>query len=142
MTNTFLKCYRILASSSIYPANSWRKKNDSDENVALTVHVHAWNQAGIKIPKVAVLWYPGAHNEVDLISPKLVAEVLCLEIQTSGKRRKGLPWGTRGHVEVEWGLENSDTTRCTRFMVVSMYDPPFDLLLGKTTALECGLTRE
>ena len=100
---------------------------------------------GKRISKLAILWYPGDENDANLISPKLVSEILHLEIQTSENEQdrpliyQGKQLETRGYVDLEWSFKKSRSTRQTRFVVVSTNDPPFDVLLGRKAAIECGL---
>lgn len=127
-------------------ADICRLQSKSNEEVVETICIYIFNHAGKKIPKLAVLWYPGGNDDANLISPKLVREVLHLDIQTDEKTRSGrkIPFqgrmlDTQGHVDLEWGFERSSKRRTTRFVVISQYDPPFDVLLGRKTAIECGL---
>lgn len=108
--------------------------------------IYLSSPVGSKISKMAILWYTGSYDDANLISPKLVREVLCTEVQKPKEEGRdtrvqfnGRMIEAQGFVDLEWGFERSKATRETRFIVVSLYDPPFDVLLGRKTAVECGL---
>lgn len=111
-----------------------------------TIRIYISNQTGERISKLSVLWYSGDHDSTNLVSPKLVLEVLRLEVQIDEKEgaSRKIPFQatlleTRGYVDLEWGFRKSRKTQKTRFAVTSQYDPPFDVLLGRETAIESGL---
>lgn len=117
-----------------------------NKDVVETIRIYISNQASERISKLAVLWYSADNGDANLISPKLVSEVLRLETQPDEKARtspkipfQGTLLDIRGYVDLEWGFRKSRNTRMARFAVVSQYDPPFDVLLGRETAIQCGL---
>lgn len=103
------------------------------------------NHVDKRISKLAILWYPGGEDDANLISSKLVSEILHVKIQGGENDQdrslfyQGKQLETRGYVDLEWSFKKSRTTRQTRFFVVSANDPPFDVLLGRKAATECGL---
>lgn len=121
-------------------------RKDRTVNVAINVH----QPSGNKLQKLAVMWYPNNNNEdLNLISPKLVSEVLQIDVQrsdnTSVVQIDGNSLEIHGFVDLEWTVyahgkrRQSKPTYRTRFKVTAQGDPPFDMLIGKKTAQECGL---
>ncbi|KAL1643914.1 hypothetical protein SLS58_004589 [Diplodia intermedia] len=106
--------------------------------------------SGAVIKKLAVMSYAVNDNEdINMISPKLVTEVLSMDIQeaqddtTLEFERDVLH--VQGFVDLEWsipgrrGLKRKQPARTTRFKVTTLYDPPFDIIVGREVASECGL---
>ncbi|OJD36115.1 uncharacterized protein BKCO1_1300096 [Diplodia corticola] len=86
-----------------------------------------------------------------MISPKLVIEVLSMEIQQAQDDDttlilEGNVLHVQGFVDLEWsipgrrgGLKRKRPPRTARFKVTTLYEPPFDITVGRQLASECGL---
>lgn len=94
------------------------------------------------------MWYVDSNNEdVNVVSARLVHEVLRLDIQQTDDDAALAMGGNilevRGHVDLQWSLyspdRSSQPTHHTRFKVTAVYDPPFDIVVGRSLAVECGL---
>ena len=84
--------------------------------------------------------------ETNLISPKLVTEILNMAIQPLDKEGQpycnhfdGKDWDIQGYVDLVWCFQNSRKVYETRFAVTANNDPPIDTVLGRTSGLEYGL---
>lgn len=99
------------------------------------------------------MWYPNQDNEdTNLISQKLVTEVLGVDVQASPnlitlEYNEGT-LETIGHVDLEWSPRHQSRRResqnvySTRFHVTALYDPPFDMLVGRRVVVECGMVQQ
>lgn len=89
------------------------------------------------------------NDDVNLISPRLVVEVLSMPIQEvqddTTLELEGNVLHVQGFVDLEWstagrrGAKRTRPTHTTRFKVTVLYDPPFDIIVGRRVAFECGL---
>lgn len=120
-----------------------------DENPVAPIAIYQEGGKGRRsYSRIAMLWCPAENLDANIISKKLVTEVLELEIR--GFREKstieiqfqGQPMNTDGFVELQWGLENSRSRSVyrTTFLVTAVEDPPFDVVLGRRYAITYGLS--
>lgn len=122
------------------------KTQYSEEHV-ITICIHLEAQTGQRISRVAKMWLPDTSKTEDLISARLVKEILCLkpvpfdegEACTDSLGPPGERQHAREYVDLKWSSEKMEREKHTRFIVTSLYDPPFDVLLSPQTAINCGL---
>jgi len=85
-------------------------------------------------------------TDVNLISPRLVTEVLGLVItplEHKDEYGKGQNKRFQGYVDLTWCFYTSRKI-CgpMRWMVTTAYDPPFDAVLGRKDYKKAGITRD
>lgn len=91
-----------------------------------------------------MLWAPRDNPDQDVVSAKVVVDLLGLEIQQPEKEIppvefRGQALDVKGYVTLEWGLERSRRLHRVRFLVAAPDASPFDVLLSRRHAAEYGL---
>lgn len=86
------------------------------------------------------------NSDINMISPKLVANTLGVSLQPPDKQDTSYGHGRKGAEEVEgfvdltWRFEmRSVTPYKMRFFVTSNDDPPYDAVLGEKDAKHVGM---
>lgn len=118
---------------------------DEDPVVPIAVYLRTEKR---KPSRIAMLWSPADNADVNLVSNKLVRDVLGMHIHQSSEKDsalvlfRGQTVETKGFIDVDWGVEKSRSRSVyqTRFLVTSEVDPPFDFVLGRKFAIAYGLS--
>lgn len=110
----------------------------------ISAKIQTTSKAGYPICKLGILTVYGNDNEINLVSPKLVTEVLGIQIQPwvgtiSTSQINGSTTEIQGYVNLYWAPDSSSCFNWTQFMVTKHPNPPFDLILGCKDASNCGL---
>ena len=90
------------------------------------------------------MWSPQENWDTNLIDSQLVETVLKADVQVPERQLENIQFGAKalrfqGHIDLEWGFENSTDIYKTRFMVVALEEATFDVVLGRKSAGEYGL---
>lgn len=124
-----------------------RPDNDAPKRGVETMEIYTTTPSGWTLWRIALLSFDIAMTS-NLISPKLVTEILGMDIHTWSIKEgapvenwQGQTLSTQGYVDIVWGLQRTRPVRCTRFAVTAIYDPPFDAVLGREAMEDEGLTR-
>jgi len=86
-------------------------------------------------------------TDANLVSPRLVSEVLRLTIHLFDKESRrdteqynGQDVEVQGYVDLVWCFHSSRKIfEPTRFLVTAAYDPPFDVVLGRKDCRRAGI---
>ncbi|KAI9685931.1 MAG: hypothetical protein M1822_004209 [Bathelium mastoideum] len=78
---------------------------------------------------------------MDFVAIHIVRDVVNLEVQSSEESPNSIQIADEtihfdGYVDLKWEFEESSRVRCTRFWVVPLEDAPFDVVLGRKSAIE------
>jgi hypothetical protein len=88
-------------------------------------------------------------SEHSIITRKLLEEVLKISVQPWNNEFTAPPKSNRnqpqveGFVDIQWCIDGSPETTHgpTRFLVTSIFDPEFDLMLGKKDCYRYGFAK-
>lgn len=115
-----------------------------NEDLVAPISVYLRSKLGKRISRIVMLWSPRDNRSQDIVSAKVVVDLLGLEIQHPEKEIppvefRGQTLDIKGYITLEWGLESSRRVHRMRFLVAAPGASPFDVLLSRRHAAEYGL---
>ncbi|KAJ9665653.1 hypothetical protein H2201_004137 [Coniosporium apollinis] len=124
------------------------QKQKWTQHHAVAIEVYTGMILGAASWRIAILSFDPTTDS-NLISPKLVTEVLGMTIHPLDGKEGELPYeqfkgqemNTQGYIDLAWCFQRSRTVYNTRFVVTTTYNPPFDAVLGRKSAVEIGLAK-
>lgn len=112
------------------------RQRPSGTDIVVSVRIQTKSKDGYWITKLGVLTSFDNDNDVNLVAPRLVTEVLGMAIQPwqqtlSTPLMNGGTTEVQGYVDLCWSVEGSSSFNENRFLVTKHPDPPFDLILSR-----------
>ncbi|KAF2732876.1 hypothetical protein EJ04DRAFT_565619 [Polyplosphaeria fusca] len=126
-----------------------RQKRKPKYRNATTIEVRSSAPEDSETWRLAVL-SSDAHNEDNLVSQRLVTNVLHLPIQpldkeaaASVKAKAGKHRAVEGYVDLVWCFQTPPRDKNkTKFLVSKTFNPPYDAVLGRKDSITYGMMEE
>lgn len=133
---TVFSCRKCPIANKDHCQKPSHRQRPSGADIVVSVRIQTKSKDGYLITKLGVLTSFDNDNDVNLVAPRLVTEVLGMAIQPwqqtlSTPLMNGGTTEVQGYVDLCWSVEGSPSFNENRFLVTRHPDPPFDLILSR-----------